>query len=69
MFGGGLPAVTYTVKGKKLPAIGSDHNTTLTYSQEPARIIYDYLINPTYGKNIPFGLVDATTFNAAATYN
>ena len=69
LFGGGLPAVTYTVKGKKLPAIGSDHDTTLTYSQEPARIIYDYLINPTYGKNIPFGLVDATTFNAAATYN
>ena len=33
LFGGGLPAVTYTVKGKKVPAIGSDHTTTLTYSQ------------------------------------
>lgn len=68
-FGGGLPQVTYTVKGKKLPAIGSNHDTTLTYSTEPARCIYDYLINPVYGKNIPYTLLDTTTFNAGATYN
>ena len=68
-FGGGLPALTYKIKGKKLPAIGSNHNTTLTYSTEPCRIIYDYLINPIYGKNIPFSLIDTTTFNAGSTYN
>ena len=68
-FGGGLPQITYTVKGKKLPAIGSDHDTTLTFSAEPARCIYDYLINPLYGKAIPFGLLDTTTFNSGASYN
>ena len=68
-FGGGLPAITYKIKGKKLPAIGSNYNTTLTYSDEPARCIYDYLISPTYGKAIPYTLIDATSFNSAATYN
>lgn len=68
-FGGGMPNITYLVKGKKVPAIGSDWNSTLSYSDEPARILYDYLINPNYGKGIPYNLIDATSFNAAATYN
>lgn len=68
-FGGGLPALTYRIKGKKVPQIGSDHNSTLSYTQDPARIIYDYLVNPVYGKSIPYTLLDTTTFNAASTYN
>jgi hypothetical protein len=68
-FGGGLPNVTYLVKGKKVPAIGSDWNSTLSYSNEPARVLYDYLINPNYGKGIPYTLIDAASFNASATYN
>lgn len=69
VFGGGLPVITFKIRGKKLPAIGSNYNTTLTYSNEPARCIYDYLISPTYGKAIPYTLIDTTTFNAGATYN
>lgn len=68
-FGGGLPNMTYLIKGKKIPAIGSDWNSTATYSDEPARIIYDYLVNPNYGKGIPYTLIDAASFNASATYN
>ena len=68
-FGGGLPNITYIVKGKKIPAIGSAWNSTLSYSNEPARVLYDYLVNPSYGKGIPYGLIDAGSFNAAATYN
>lgn len=68
-FGGGLPNITYLIKGKKIPAIGSDWNSTLSYSDEPARVLYDYLINPNYGKGIPYTLIDAASFNAGATYN
>lgn len=68
-FGSGLPNITFLVKGKKVPAIGSAYNSALTYTDEPARIIYDYMVNPDYGKGIPHSLIDAASFNAAATYN
>lgn len=68
-FGGGLPNITYIIKGKKVPAIGSAYDSSAAYSNEPARILYDYLVNPNYGKGIPYTLIDATSFNAAATYN
>ena len=70
-FAGGLPTITYEIKGKKVPQIGSDTNTTLTYSTNPARIIHDFLIHPTYGKNIPVNLLDTDpdkTFKTAETY-
>ena len=68
-FGAGVPNMTFIIKGKKIPAIGSAWNSTLSYSNEPARVLYDYLINPNYGKGIPHNLIDTTTFNATATYN
>ena len=68
-FGSGVPNITYLVKGKKVPAIGSAQNTTLSYTQEPARIIHDFLTNELYGKGIPVSLIDSTSFNASATYN
>lgn len=68
-FGSGVPNITFLVKGKLIPAIGSDWNTSASYSNEPARVLYDYLVNPNYGKGIPYTLIDASSFNAAATYN
>ncbi len=68
-FGSGLPNITFLVKGKKVPAIGSAYNSALSYTDEPARIIYDYMINPNYGKGIPHALIDAASFNTAASYN
>lgn len=68
-FGGGLPNITYLMKGKKIPAIGSDWNSAGAYSAEPARVLYDYLINPNYGKGIPYTLIDSATFNSVASYN
>lgn len=68
-FGSGLPNITFTLKGKKVPAIGSAYDSTLSYSNEPAHIIYDYMVNPNYGKGIPHTLLDTTSFNAAASYN
>ena len=68
-YGGGVPNITYKIKGKKIPAIGSDWNSTLSYSNEPARVLWDYLVNPNYGKGIPYTLLHNGSFNAAATYN
>ena len=68
VYGGGLPNVTALVEGKTVPEIGSAWNANLSYSNNPARIIYDYLVNPNYGKGIPFSLIDSTSFNATATY-
>ena len=68
VYGSGAPTITYLIKGKKVPAIGSATDSTLTYSDNPARCIYDYLTNTLYGKSIPHALLDTTTFNAANTY-
>lgn len=68
-FGSGVPNITYLVKGKRVPAIGAAPNTTLSYTREPARIIYDYLTNPLYGKAIPYTLIDSSTFDTSAAYN
>tara|TARA_R100000231_G_scaffold119459_1_gene89542 strand:- start:1516 stop:2982 length:1467 start_codon:yes stop_codon:yes gene_type:complete len=73
VYGSGAPNITYTIKGKKVPAIGgvesNDAGASLTYSSNPARCIYDYLTNSLYGKSIPKDLLDTTTFNNAKTYS
>lgn len=68
-FGGGVPNITYIVDGKLLPAIGSAWDSTPAYSNEPARVVYDYLVNPNYGKGIPHSLIDTASFNSVAAYN
>ena len=68
-FQSGLPQITYLIKGKRVPAIGAAWNSTLTWSDEPARIVYDFLVNPTYGKSISPSLIDTTSFNSSASYN
>jgi predicted phage tail protein len=68
-FASGLPQITYTIRGKKIPAIGAAWNSGLSWSDEPARILYDYLVNPTYGKGIDHSLIDAASFNSSAAYN
>jgi len=68
-FASGLPQITYMIRGKKIPAIGSAWNSSLSWSDEPARVVYDYLVNPTYGKGIDHSLIDTNSFNSSATYN
>jgi|TARA_B100000035_G_scaffold147026_1_gene125315 hypothetical protein len=58
-FGSGVPTITYVIKGKKVPALNAEHDASLSYSANPARCIYDFLINPHYGKGIPKSLIDA----------
>ena len=67
-YGGGVPNITYLVEGKKVPAIGSSQSSTLGYTTNPARIVYDYLTNDLYGKAIPYTEIDTTSFNAIASY-
>jgi hypothetical protein len=67
-YGGGLPTTTYLVEGKLIPAIGQQQSSTLSYSTNPARVVYDYLTNDLYGKGIPYTLIDATSFNTIASY-
>lgn len=69
LFASGIPEIRCKIKGKKVPAIGSSQSSSLSWTDEPARIIYDYLTNTRYGKGIPYTLIDSTSFNAAATYN
>ena len=58
-FGSGVPTITYKVKGKKVPALGSNQSSTLTYSDNPALCIHDYLTSTLYGKAIDHTLLDA----------
>lgn len=69
LFGSGIPEIRCKIKGKKVPAIGSSQSSSLAWTDEPARVIYDYLTNTRYGKGIPYTLIDSTSFNNAATYN
>jgi|TARA_Y100000052_G_scaffold27308_1_gene34585 hypothetical protein len=71
LFASGLPTITYKIKGKKVPALGAAQSSTLTYSNNPARCIYDYLTNEVYGKAIPIDVIDAdsgSSFETAETY-
>ena len=68
-FASGLPQITYLIKGKRVPAIGAAWNSTLSWSDEPARVVYDFLVNPTYGKGISETLIDSPSFNSSASYN
>ena len=68
-FASGLPQITYLIKGKRVPAIGAAWNSTLTWTDEPARIVYDFLVNPTYGKGISETLIDSSSFNSSSSYN
>ena len=67
-YGGGVPNVTYLVEGKLVPAIGSSQSSTLSYSNNPAEVVYDYLTNTLYGKAIPYTLIDTTSFNTIKNY-
>jgi len=59
LFGSGVPTITYKIKGKKVPALGSNQSSTLTYSDNPALCIHDYLTSTLYGKAIDHTLLDA----------
>ena len=68
-FQSGLPQITYLIKGKRVPAIGAAYNSALSWTDEPARIVYDFLVNPTYGKGISETLIDSPSFTSSASYN
>ena len=73
LFGSGVPNITYTVEGKKIPGtLGNAHDTGLIYKTNPVFCIYDYLINPLYGKGIEVSSIDAAalsgTFYDSANY-
>lgn len=68
-FQSGLPQITYMIRGKRVPQIGAAWNSTLSWSDEPARLVYDFLVNPTYGKAISPALIDTASFNSSASYN
>jgi len=63
----GDPTFGFRVLGKTVPPIGNKSGT-LAYSNNPARIMYDYLTNGTYGKGLGDGFLDSTTFTAAETW-
>lgn len=62
----GLPEVTFEVEGVKVPA--TSDGTTLSYSDNPARCVLDYLVNTRYGKGIAPADLDLTSFADAETY-
>lgn len=62
----GVPQVTFQIEGKKVPE--TSDGTTLSYSDNPARCVLDYLVNTRYGKGIDPADLDLPSFAAAATY-
>jgi len=62
----GLPEVTFEVEGVKVPA--TSDGTTLSYSDNPARCVLNYLVNTRYGKGIAPADLDLTSFADAETY-
>lgn len=68
VYGGGVPNITYLIEGKLVPQIGQSQSSTLSYTTNPARIVYDYLTNELYGKSIPYTLIEPNSFNAIQTY-
>ena len=79
IYKGGLPLMTFVVKGKKIKNVSSlPSSVTLTSGadQNPVDVLYDYLTNPRYGKgldhdssgNYSAGLnIDLDSFKTART--
>ena len=62
----GVPSITFEVEGKKVPS--TSDGTSLSYSDNPANCILDYLTNTRYGKGIPVSQIDLPSFASAATH-
>lgn len=62
----GVPSITFQVKGKKVPS--TSDGTSLSYDDNPANCILDYLVNDRYGKDIPVSQIDLPSFASAATH-
>jgi hypothetical protein len=63
----GSPNVTFFVKGMRIYDIlfdGTNYSlsSTKTYSNNPARVLLDYLTSPVYGKGLDLSLIDLKTF-------
>jgi hypothetical protein len=61
----GVPKRLVTLKGRK---IYDTRTEIIAYSENPALILYDYMINQVYGMGLLSSIIDATTWNAAANY-
>lgn len=69
----GIPKVQATIKGKKVKSVAgltNSHATayaseTVSYSDNPADIICDYLRNPRYGKNLANNRINFEAFSVA----
>ncbi|MFQ5510060.1 MAG: phage tail protein, partial [Leptospirillia bacterium] len=59
----GIPIVTADVMGKR---VFNPHLGAVTYSTNPAWVLRDYLLSPTYGKGLPASAIDETSFSDAA---
>lgn len=63
----GVPAVAVYLEGQLVPSVvktGSVYTVspTKTYSNNPARVLLDYLTNPVYGRGLPATSLDLKTF-------
>ena len=65
-FGGGIPAISAVVKGKKVYDPRSSTEVTFPASANPALIIRDYLTSTVYGVGALSSEIDDTAFIAAA---
>lgn len=72
----GAPTITCDIKGKKIKAVNQGgtgvHPTTYVSTdaerKNPANIIYDYLVEPVYGKGISTSQIDIESFKTARTW-
>jgi hypothetical protein len=72
----GAPTITCDIKGKKIKAVNEGgtgvHPTTYVSTdaerKNPANIIYDYLVEPVYGKGINTSQIDIESFKTARTW-
>jgi hypothetical protein len=62
----GVPSISFQVKGKKVPS--TSDGTSLSYTDNPANCMLDYLTNVRYGKGIPVSQIDLPSFASAATH-
>ena len=64
----GIPNITFDVEGKKIwdPRLGGDPSTDIAFSSNPALIITDYLMDSSYGMEIPVEEINQSKLIAAA---
>jgi len=63
-----IPKLTIDLFGKQVPKSSPSDNLNLEYSTNPAKVLWDFMVNERYGAGFDASILDTTSWQSAVTY-